>query len=54
MAKEKKKAEKKPRPEKYEKSELKIHGTFDEVIKASFLGTAAEKPKDGGTVVGGG
>ncbi len=36
---------KKKRADKYEKSELKIHGTFDEVIKASFLGKP--KPKAG-------
>jgi hypothetical protein len=37
-----KKKEPKGRPEHYEKSTLKINGTFDDVIKASFLG----KPKE--------
>jgi hypothetical protein len=42
MAKDKeKKADKKTRPDKYEKSTLAINGTFEEVIKASFL----SKPK---------
>lgn len=46
MAKEKKVKQAKPRPDKYEKSTLAINGTFDEVIKASFLGKPKEKPKD--------
>lgn len=37
----KKKSEPKPRPEHYEKSNLKIHGTFEQVIQAAFL-----KPKE--------
>jgi hypothetical protein len=32
------------RPENYEKSELKINGTFDEVIKAAFA--KDKKPKE--------
>lgn len=40
-----KKKETAKRPEKYEKSELKIHGTFDDVIKASFLGKPPENKK---------
>ncbi|MGN6181871.1 MAG: hypothetical protein ACTHNW_22005 [Mucilaginibacter sp.] len=32
------------RPEHYEKSELKIKGTFDEVIKAAFA--KDKKPKE--------
>ena len=39
----KKKTEPKPRPETYKKSTLKIKGTFDDVIKASFLGKPPEK-----------
>lgn len=41
-----KKKEPKGRPEHYEKSTLKIHGTFDQVIKASFLGKQKDKPKE--------
>jgi|GEM_PF-1740864 len=41
-----KKKEPKPRPEHYEKSTLKINGTFDEVIKASFLGKPKEPKKE--------
>ena len=37
MAKEKKKAEPKPRPEKYEKSDLAINGSFDEAMKVFFI-----------------
>lgn len=36
MAKEKKEKLEKPRPEKYEKSDLAIKGTFDEAIKVFF------------------
>jgi hypothetical protein len=36
MAKEKKKTEPKPRPEKYEKSDLAINGTFDEAMSVFF------------------
>jgi hypothetical protein len=35
-----KKAESKPRPEKYEKSNLAINGSFDEAMKVFFV-----KPK---------
>ena len=35
-----KKKEAKPRPEHYEKSDLKINGTFDEAMKVFFV-----KPK---------
>jgi len=41
MAKEKKKAEPKPRPEKYEKSNITINGSFDEAMKVFFI-----KPKE--------
>jgi hypothetical protein len=41
-----KKKETKGRPEHYEKSNLKINGTFEQVIKASFLGKPKEKPKE--------
>ena len=41
-----KKKETKPRPEQYEKSNLKINGTFEQVIAASFLGKPKEKPKE--------
>jgi hypothetical protein len=41
-----KKKEPKPRPEHYEKSNLKIHGTFEQVIQASFLGKPKEPKKD--------
>jgi hypothetical protein len=37
MANEKKKAEPKPRPEKYEKSDLAINGTFDDAMKVFFI-----------------
>lgn len=37
----KKKAEPKPRPEKYEKSNLAIKGTFDEAMNVFFV-----KPKE--------
>lgn len=36
-----KKKEAKPRPEHYEKSDLKIKGTFDEAMKVFFI-----KPKE--------
>lgn len=36
MAKEKEKKPEKPRPEKYEKSELAIKGTFDEAMGVFF------------------
>jgi len=36
-----KKKEAKPRPEKYEKSNLAINGTFDEAMKVFFV-----KPKE--------
>jgi hypothetical protein len=39
-----KKKEAKPRPEKYEKSDLKINGTFDEAMKVFFV-KPIEKPK---------
>lgn len=42
----KKKAEPKPRPDKYEKSTLAINGTFEQVIQASFLGKPKEEPKE--------
>ena len=45
MAKENKKAEPKPRPEKYEKSDLAINGTFDEAMKVFFI-KPKEKPKE--------
>lgn len=41
-----KKKETKGRPEHYEKSNLKINGTFEQVIAASFLGKPKDKPKD--------
>ena len=41
---EKEKAEPKKRPEKYEKSDLKINGTFDEAMKVFFV--KDKKPKD--------
>jgi len=34
-----KKKEAKPRPEHYEKSDLKINGTFDEAMKVFFIKT---------------
>lgn len=48
MAKEKEKKEKsetKPRPEKYDKSDLAIKGTFDEVMSVFFRKPPA-KEKD--------
>lgn len=42
----KKKTEKKPRPDKYEKSTLAIKGTFEQVIAASFLGKPTEKKEE--------
>ena len=36
MAKEKKEKSEKPRPEKYEKSDLAIKGTFDEAMNVFF------------------
>ena len=39
----KKKAEPKPRPEKYEKSNFIINGSFDDVISAAFA--KDKKPK---------
>ena len=44
MAKEKKKVEPKPRPEKYEKSTLAINGTFDEAMDVFFV--KDKKPKE--------
>ena len=41
-----KKKESKGRPEHYEKSTLKINGTFDQVIAASFLGKSKDPPKE--------
>jgi hypothetical protein len=41
-----KKKEPKPRPEHYEKSNLKINGTFEQVIQAAFLGKPKEPKKE--------
>ncbi|GAC1302278.1 MAG: hypothetical protein NVSMB24_06640 [Mucilaginibacter sp.] len=41
-----KKKEAKPRPEHYEKSDLKINGTFDEAMKVFFV---KPKPKTTGS-----
>jgi hypothetical protein len=38
-----KKKEAKPRPEHYEKSDLKINGSFDEAIKVFFIKAKEEK-----------
>lgn len=41
----KKKEQPKPRPEKYEKSNLNINGSFDEAVKVFFKKTGKVKGK---------
>ena len=45
MAKEKKKAEPKPHPEKYEKRDLAINGTFDDTMNVFFAKDKVKKIK---------